>query len=146
MLLRSCSRAARQLVVFAVLAASAPESLRQAANTSGLLIGTAVRPGLLSEAAYSATLAREFDMVEPEDAMKWWMSRPAADSFDFAKGDEIVRFAEAHGMKVRGHCLVWDHNNPKWLADGHFSPAQLSHLLEQHITTVIKHYSGRVFA
>jgi endo-1,4-beta-xylanase len=74
------------------------------------------------------------------------MSRPAADSFDFAKGDEIVRFAEAHGMKVRGHCLVWDHNNPKWLANGHFSPAQLSHFLEQHITTVTKHYSGRVFA
>jgi endo-1,4-beta-xylanase len=78
--------------------------------------------------------------------MKWWMSRPAAYSFDFAKGNEIVRFAEAQGMKVRGHCLVWDHNNPTWLADGHFSPAQLSHLLEQHITTVTKHYSGRVFA
>jgi endo-1,4-beta-xylanase len=78
--------------VFAVLAASAPESLRQAANNSGLLIGTAVRPSLLSEAAYSATLADEFNMVEAEDAMKWWMVRPTADSFDFAKGDEIVRF------------------------------------------------------
>src|SRR6201987_2133558 len=146
MQLRSCFRPARQLVVFAVLAASAPESLRQAANSSGLLIGTAVRPGLLAEAAYSATLAREFNMVEAEDAMKWWMVRPTADSFDFAKGDEIVGFAEAHGMKVRGHCLVWDHNNPKWLAEGHFSPAQLSHILQEHIRTVIKHYSGRVFA
>ena len=92
MQLRSCFRPARQLVVFAVLAASAPESLRQAANNSGLLIGTAVRPSLLSEAAYSATLADEFNMVEAEDAMKWWMVRPTADSFDFAKGDEIVRF------------------------------------------------------
>ena len=146
MLFRGCFRIACQLVVLAALAASAPQSLREAANTSGFLIGTAVRPGLFPETAYSATLAREFNMVEPEDAMKWWMSRPAADNFDFAKGDAIVRFAEAHGMKVRGHCLVWDHNNPKWLADGHFSPAQLSHLLEQHITTVMKHYSGRVFA
>jgi len=85
-------------------------------------------------------------MVEAEDAMKWWMSRPAADSFDFSKGDEIVRFAQAHGMKVRGHCLVWDHNNPKWLVEGQFRPAQLSHLLEQHITTVMKHYAGKVFA
>ena len=132
--------------MLAILAASTPQSLRQAATTSRLLIGTAVRPGLLSEAAYSATLAREFNMVEAEDAMKWWMLRPDNDSFDFAKGDEIVRFAEAHGMKVRGHCLVWDHTNPKWLAEGHFSPAQLSHMLEQHIRTVMKHYSGQVFA
>lgn len=146
MLFRGCFRIACQLVVLAVLAASAPHPLRDAATASGMLIGAAVRPGLLSEAAYSATLVREFNMVEPEDAMKWWMSRPAADSFDFAKGDEIVRFAEVHGMKVRGHCLVWDHNNPKWLAEGHFSPAQLSHLLEQHIARVMKHYSGQVFA
>lgn len=146
MLLRSCFRIACHLVVLVALAASVSQSLREGATTSGLLIGTAVRPGLFSEAAYSATLAREFNMVEAEDAMKWWMSRPAADSFDFGKGDEIVRFAEAHGMKVRGHCLVWDHNNPKWLAQGHFSPAQLSHLLQEHIATVMKHYSGQVFA
>ena len=146
MLLRGCFRIACRLVILAALAESAPQSLREAASTSGLLIGTAVRPGFLSEAAYSTTLAREFNMVEPEDAMKWWMVRPSADSFDFAKGDEIVRFAEAHGMKVRGHCIVWDHNNPKWVAEGHFSPAQLSRLLQEHITTVTKHYSGRVFA
>ena len=85
-------------------------------------------------------------MVEPEDALKWWTVRPTADSFDFKQGDEIIRFAEAHGMKVRGHCLVWDHNNPKWLTEGHFTPDQLSHILREHITTVTKHDFGRVFA
>ena len=49
-------------------------------------------------------------------------------------------------MKVRGHCLVWDHDNPEWLTHGHFTPAQLSHLLQEHITTVMKHYAGQVFA
>jgi endo-1,4-beta-xylanase len=83
---------------------------------------------LLSQADYSATLAHEFNMVEPEDALEWWTIRPTAESFDFKQGDEIVRFAEAHGIKVRGHCLVWDRNHPKWLAEGHFSPAQLSQL------------------
>src|SRR5439155_2762727 len=105
-----------------------------------------VRPGLLSEAAYAATLTREFNMVEAEDAMKWWVVRPSAGTFDFRKADEIVRFAQAHHMKVRGHCLVWDHNNPDWLAEGHFTPSQLSHLLQEHITTVMKHYAGQVFA
>ena len=85
-------------------------------------------------------------MVEAEDAMKWWMVRPTADNFDFGKADEIVRFARAHRMKVRGHCLVWDHGNPKWLTEGHFAPAQLSQLMDEHITTVMKHYAGQVFA
>jgi endo-1,4-beta-xylanase len=85
-------------------------------------------------------------MVEAEDAMKWWVLHSASDRFDFTKADEIVRFAQAHGMKVRGHCLVWDHNNPSWLEQGSFTPAQLSQMLHEHISTVMKHYAGQVFA
>ncbi len=121
-------------------------TLRKSAEHAGLLVSTAVRPSLFSEAAYSGTLAREFNTVEPEDVMKWWVVRRNAGTFDFRGGDEVVRFAQAHGMKVRGHCLVWDHDNPQWLAEGNFTSAQLSHLLQEHITTVMKHYAGQVFA
>jgi len=120
--------------------------LRRAADQSGVLVGAAVRPSLFSEPAYSETLAREYSMVEPEDAMKWWVVRGKAGSFDFQQGDEVVRFAQAHGMKVRGHCLVWDHNNPDWLTQGRFTTAQLAALLQEHITTVMRHYAGQVFA
>jgi endo-1,4-beta-xylanase len=146
MQLRDCLPIAFQFAFLAALTASTPETLREAANASGILVGTAIRPTLLNEPAYAATLAREFNMVEPEDAMKWWTARPTADNFDFAEGDQIVRFAQVHEMKVRGHCLVWDHNNPKWLAEGHFSPTQLSRLLHEHITMEMKHYAGQVFA
>jgi endo-1,4-beta-xylanase len=132
------------LLAMTVSASSGP--LRQAADHAGLLVGTAVNPALFSEPAYSETLAREFNMVEPENAMKWGSLRPSVDVFDFSQGDNIVRFAQAHGMKVRGHCLVWDHSNPDWLMQGHFTPEQLSHLLREHITTVMKHYAGQVFA
>lgn len=128
------------------LAASSPSTLREAANSRELLIGTAVRPSLFSEAAYSATVAREFNMIEAEDAMKWWTVRRDQNAYDFSEGDEVVRFAQAHGMKVRGHCLVWDHNNPDWLAQGHFTPEQMSSLLHEYISTVMKHYAGQVFA
>jgi len=145
--MRLCDFLRVALVLFAPLVAHCPaQSLCQAADHAGVLVGTAVRPGLFTEAAYSATLAREFNMVEPEDAMKWWAIRQDAGAFDFRKGDEVVRFAQAHGMKIRGHCLVWDHNNPEWLEQGHFTPAQLSQLLQEHIATVMKHYAGQVFA
>ena len=129
-----------------VLAISGPQSLRDAADSSGILVGAAVRPYLFSEAAYTATLAHEYNLVQPENSMKWPDLRPNANDFDFRDADAVVRFAQAHGMKVRGHCLVWDHYNPDWLTNGHFTSDQLSHLLQQHIATVMKHYSGQVFA
>jgi endo-1,4-beta-xylanase len=134
------------LFVMVATAAAPPSTLRGAADRSNVLVGAAVRPTLFSEAAYSATLAREFNMVEPEDAMKWWTLRQREDEFDFREGDAVSRFAEAHAMKVRGHCLVWDHNNPDWLSRGHFTSVQLAQLLHQHIDTVMKHYAGKVFA
>ncbi|HEY1678446.1 MAG TPA: endo-1,4-beta-xylanase [Candidatus Sulfotelmatobacter sp.] len=123
-----------------------PATLRQAADHIHLLVGAAVQPGLLSQSAYSETVSREFNMVEPENATKWRAIRPDQATFDFHEGDEIVRYAQAHAMKVRGHCLVWDHYNPDWLAQGHFTPAQLSDLMKEHITTVMKHYAGQIFA
>lgn len=132
-------------ILFAVISPN-PATLRQAADRADFLIGTAVRPYALSEPAYSETLGREFNLIEPEDAMKWWTLRRNEGTFDFREGDRIVGFAQAHRMRVRGHCLVWDHDNPKWLTEGHLTPTQLSGLLQQHIATVMKHYAGQVFA
>ena len=122
------------------------QSLRQEAEKASVLIGTAVRPSQLSETAYASTLAHEFSMVEAEDAMKWWILRPDAATYNFRQGDAVVRFARAHQMKVRGHCLVWGRYNPDWLTQGHFTSRQLSRLLHQHIMRVMKHYAGQVFA
>lgn len=122
------------------------QSLREEADNAGLLIGTAVRPSQLSEAAYASTLAREFNMVEAEDAMKWWVLRPDRSTYDFRQAEELVRFAQSHQMKVRGHCLVWGRDNPHWLTQSQFTTRQLSRLLHEHINRVMKHFSGEVFA
>jgi endo-1,4-beta-xylanase len=122
------------------------QTMREAADRAGLLLGTAVRPAQLSEPAYASVLAREFNMVEAEDVMKWWVLRPNADTYDFRQADELVRFAELHGMKVRGHCLTWGRNHPGWLTQGRFTQRQLSQLLHEHIQRVMKHFSGQVFA
>ena len=115
------------------------QSLREAARASEMLIGTAVRPAQLSEKAYSSTLAREFNMLEPEDVLKWEVVHPERESFDFSQGDQIVDFAARHGMKVRGHTLVWHQQNPKWLTDGRYTSGELAQILEKHIKTVVGH-------
>jgi endo-1,4-beta-xylanase len=122
------------------------QSLREAAQASGLLIGTAVRLTTLSEAAYASTLAREFNLVEPEDALKWEVVHPEPQSFDFSQADQIVDFATRHGMKVRGHTLVWHRQNPPWLTEGKYTSGELAEILKKHIKTVVGHYRGKVFA
>jgi endo-1,4-beta-xylanase len=127
--------------------AAAPEpSLRQAARASGVLIGAAVRPAQLAEAAYASTLAREFNMLEPEDALKWEVVHPEPQRYDFSQADQVVDFARQHDMKVRGHTLVWHRQNPPWLADGKYSSTQLAQILENHIKTVVGRYRGKIFA
>jgi endo-1,4-beta-xylanase len=122
------------------------QTLREYADKIGVLVGTAVQPSRFSEPAYATTLAREFNMIEAENAMKWGAIRPDRDTFSFKSGDEIIDFARTRNMKVRGHCLLWSEYNPAWLSKGQFTTGQLSDLLRAHITTVIKHYSGKIFA
>jgi len=123
------------------------QTLRERADARGVLVGTAVRPSLLfSETRYAATLGREFNMAEPENGMKWAALRPNRDTFDYTEGDQVVAFAEVHRMKVRGHTLVWGWSNPEWLASLQTSPAELSQLLQEHISHVAGHFRGKVFA
>lgn len=134
------------ILVTATASVSGAQYLRQQADHAGVLVGAAVRPSQLSEPAYTSTLAREFNMIEPEDALKWLTLRPDKATFDFRQGDDLVRFARANRMKVRGHCLVWGRYNPAWLTQGHFSEKQLARILREHTTRVMMHYRGEVFA
>jgi len=115
-------------------------------DRAGVLVGAAVEPRLFAEPEYAATLAREFNMVEPENVLKWGTLRPDQNTFNFGPGDRVVEFARAHRMKVRGHCLLWSEYNPRWLEKGGFTPEQLSAMLREHIRRVMRHYAGKVFA
>ncbi|HEX5482916.1 MAG TPA: endo-1,4-beta-xylanase [Terriglobia bacterium] len=141
-------RLAAVLVIGSLLlpAVSFAQSLREEAQKLGILVGAAVDPSLFSQPDYAATLARQFSMVEPENVMKWSTIEPARGQFNFGPGDEVVAFAEAHHMKVRGHNLLWDVYNPAWLAQGHFTPQQLREIMKNHITAEVRHYRGKVFA
>src|SRR5215469_7935459 len=124
--------AALALVLCLTIGNARGQSLRREAERSGLLVGKAARPEQLSEQAFAETLAREYNTVEPEDAMKWWVVRPDAATFNFGPADRLVDFARLHGMKVRGHTLVWDHSNPKWLGERKWTPQELSSVLQDH--------------
>jgi endo-1,4-beta-xylanase len=76
--------------------------------------------------------------------MKWEVTQPERGRFEFDDADRIVGFARRHGMRVRGHTLVWHIQNPEWLHEGRFSRAALIDILREHIHRVVGRYRGLV--
>ncbi len=123
----------------------ATATLRSLAQARHFYIGTTVDvKALNNEPVYSATLAREFNMVTPEVSMKFSETEPQPDVYTFAKADSIVAFARAHDMQVRVHNLVWYTDLPAWLTTGTFTRDQLITILRNHIITEVTRYRGQV--
>jgi endo-1,4-beta-xylanase len=122
-------------------------TLRSRAQARGILIGAEVASQpLQDDLSYAQTLAREFNIAVPGNAMKFGPLRPSRAQFSFAAADAIVDFAQSHAMKMRGHVLVWHNQNPRWLTNGSFSRAEISQILKEHIQTVVTRYRGRIYA
>jgi endo-1,4-beta-xylanase len=125
------------------------DALRELAARHRFSIGTAAHDEYLSSATdpqYGTVLAREFDSITPYKAMKWGRIHPEPDRWDFSGADAIVDFAQAHGMRVRGHTLVWggaaDPPNPAYVSAA--DADTLRALMADHIRTVVGRYRGSV--
>lgn len=133
--------------IVTLLIAAAPAQPRTGPVELGTAVGT--WPFMSDpDPRYRATLAAEYDSVTAETAMKIADLQPQRGSFDFTVADALVAFAAAHGQQVFGHTLTWctDSTMPGWLRNGSWSRTSLLAVLEQHITTVMTRYRGRVQA
>ncbi|MFN8018449.1 MAG: endo-1,4-beta-xylanase [Acidimicrobiales bacterium] len=126
-------------------AAPATCSLRELGARAGIRIGAAVDPGQLGDGLLTTTLAREFSSLTAENAMKWYAVEPTRGNEDYAGADALVAFAEAHGMEVRGHNLLWaqDAYTPAWVK-AITDPDDLRAVVEHHISSEVGRYAGRV--
>ena len=119
--------------------------LRQLAEKRGIQIGAAVTINpLRNDPLYQQTLAQEFNVLVPENAMKFENIHPQKDVFNFQEMDEMLAFAKAHQMELRHHPLVWDEQLPGWLVREDFSREELMAVLKQHIQTIVRRYRGQV--
>jgi endo-1,4-beta-xylanase len=148
--------AAAGLVAGPLRAASAPDSLDALARAKGMRFGSAIghgRPGTreggFSDPAYRALIASQCGLIVPENEMKWGVVRPSADRFVFGPADELVAWATAHGLGVRGHNLLWQSARwtPAWLTAFDFgaNPHQTGErMLVEHVRRVAGRYAAVV--
>ncbi|MEV4725015.1 endo-1,4-beta-xylanase [Micromonospora humida] len=125
-------------------AASAGTTLRAAAAEKGRYFGAAVATGKLSTSTYTTILNREFNSIVAENEMKWDATEPQQGRFNYTGGDRIVSHAQANGMSVRGHALLWHQQEPGW-AQG-MSGSALRSAMINHVTQVATHFRGKIYA
>lgn len=93
-------------------------------------------------------IAREFNTVTAENAMKWGEIQPDAVNYRWDRADALVDFGNANDMYVLGHTLVWHSQVPRALFTGDdgstLTRDQLLGRLEAHINTMVGRYKGRV--
>src|SRR3979411_2909548 len=68
-------------------------------------IGVAVSPQALKREDESKLIIQQFNSITPENAMKMEPIHPEENRYYWKDADSIVAFAQAHGLRVRGHNL-----------------------------------------
>jgi endo-1,4-beta-xylanase len=111
-------------------------------------IGAAVNTTTMT--SHAPVLKAHFGSVTPENEMKWDAVEPTENTFTYANADAIVNFAMQNGMKIRGHTLVWFSQNPSWVfsngSGGMPTADVLLGRMRNHITKVMQHFAGKVYA
>lgn len=134
----------------ACLEAGADCSLADTAAARGLWLGAAVPTDPSDDR--QAAVAAHFSSITAENAMKWGALCPTLGHCDYDQADAMVDLAEQHGLRVRGHTLVWGQH------PGHGHPGDLAALtaaaedpytfmqqaITDHITATVGRYRGRV--
>lgn len=128
---------------------SQPVSLK-AAFKDKFIIGTALNTWQITgkEPGAIAVVKEHFNSIVAENVMKSARIQPVQGEFNFSLSDKFVEFGQQNDMHVHGHTLIWHSQAPDWFfVDDNgdiVSPEVLKQRMENHISTVVGRYKGKV--
>ena len=122
-------------------------TIRELAKERGRFIGTILNSEWFNDAIepeFEEIHKTQFNVVVAENEMKFDATEPKEDEFNFEKGDKMVKYAQANGIRVRGHALAWHSQVANWVNNYSGQKEKLLAVLKNHITKVVSHYKGQV--
>lgn len=92
---------------------------------------------------------KHFNVITPENVMKWEEIHPRPGIYDFEAADRLVEIAQKNNKKIVAHTLVWHAQTPDWVfLDENGSELSRGALLERlrdHIHTIVGRYQGKIY-
>ena len=106
--------------------------------------GACVRPvPLVAERDYRTLIQTNCQQITPEGGLVWGHLRPVRDLYNFDSADDLLAFAEANEMTMRGHTLVWYGSMPDWTKSIHGAD-EAKREMTTHIEHVVSRYRGKI--
>ncbi|XP_062177687.1 endo-1,4-beta-xylanase 5-like isoform X2 [Alnus glutinosa] len=107
--------------------------------------GSAINKNILTNTAYRNWFtSRPFTVTVFENEMKWYANEPSPGQETYADADALLQFAKQHGIRVRGHTVLWE--DPQmiqgWVSS--LSPSDLAKAVDKRINSVMSKYRGQV--
>ena len=127
--------------------AFADETIRDLAKERGRFIGTILNSEWFNDAIepeFEEIHKTQFNVVVAENEMKFDATEPRENEFNFTKGDKMVEYAQANGLRVRGHALAWHSQVPGWVNNYSGQKEKLLSVLKNHIDNVVGHWKGKI--
>lgn len=111
------------------------------------LIGAAINQQLINgkDSLGFKLVTTEYSTISPENEMKWMNIHPGPDSFNFDISDRYVALGKDNDLFTLGHTLVWHSQIGDYMNAVTDSVIMLIYL-ENHITTLVKRYKGKIDA
>ncbi len=78
-------------------------------------VGVAVNWRNVTNPKEMEVVAKEYNSVTAENAMKPGELHPSKDEWKWGQADSIANWCRANGIKMRGHCLCWHSQFADWM-------------------------------
>ena len=112
-------------------------------------IGVAVNNRNVVEPEQVKVVLREFNSITAENAMKPQPTEPQKGEFNWEDADRIANFCREHGIKMRGHTLMWHSQIGTWMYQdekGNLLPKEEFYAnMKHHIDAIVNRYKDVVY-
>nr|XP_043620240.1 endo-1,4-beta-xylanase 5-like isoform X2 [Erigeron canadensis] len=112
--------------------------------TSDFHWGCGMTHRILNNTAYKKWFASKFTAADFHNELKWYYTEPKQGEENYTDPDAMIKFADEHGIIVRGHTILWDDvkYQQKWVRK--LSPDKLLEAANKRVDSVVKRYKGRL--
>ena len=105
--------------------------------------GTAIAAGALDYPEYADWIRNNYNWAVAENASKWPANEPLPGVISYANADKIWEFAQANGIRMRGHTVFWAVPDfvQQWVKD--LDDVGLQEAIDARIASAVGHFMGK---